>query len=102
MTPKKDLELLLKNKFKLIALDVDGTLINSDHILTSHMRAIKNVKDTGIKITIATGRHYLSAIRMARKIQINAPLICSDGAIIRTYIQIIPIIIFYQRKQRLI
>jgi Cof subfamily protein (haloacid dehalogenase superfamily) len=84
MTPKKDLELLLKNKFKLIALDVDGTLINSDHILTSRtLRAIKNVKDTGIKITIATGRHYLSAIRMARKIQINAPLICSDGAIIK-------------------
>ncbi|MDD4569220.1 MAG: Cof-type HAD-IIB family hydrolase [Tepidanaerobacteraceae bacterium] len=84
MAQKKDLEFLFKNNFKLIALDVDGTLINSDHILTSRtLRAIKNVKDTGIKITIATGRHYLSAIRMARKIQINAPLICSDGAIIK-------------------
>jgi Cof subfamily protein (haloacid dehalogenase superfamily) len=84
MAPKKDLDRLLNNNFKLIALDVDGTLINSDHILTARtLRAIKNVKDIGIKITIATGRHYLSAIRMARKIQINAPLICSDGAIIR-------------------
>ena len=33
--PNKDLEMLLNNNFKLIALDVDGTLINSDHILTA-------------------------------------------------------------------
>ena len=84
MMPNKDLEMLLNNNFKLIALDVDGTLINSDHILTARtLRAIKNAKDAGITITIATGRHYLSSIRMARKIQINAPLICSDGAIIK-------------------
>jgi Cof subfamily protein (haloacid dehalogenase superfamily) len=84
MAPKKELKMLLKNNYKLIALDVDGTLINSDHILTARtVRAIKDAKDTGIKVTIATGRHYLSAIRMARKIEINAPLICSDGAIIR-------------------
>lgn len=84
MAPKKELEMLLKNNYKLIALDVDGTLINSDHILTARtVRAIKDAKDTGIKVTIATGRHFLSAIRMARKIEIDAPLICSDGAIIR-------------------
>lgn len=84
MAPKKELEMLLKNNYKLIALDVDGTLINSDHILAARtVRAIKDAKDTGIKVTIATGRHFLSAIRMARKIEIDAPLICSDGAIIR-------------------
>lgn len=75
---------LFNGDFKLIALDIDGTLINSDHIITSRtMHAIKNAKDAGINVTIATGRHYISAIRIARKIQISAPLICGDGAIIK-------------------
>lgn len=84
MVLKKELGMLLKNNYKLIALDIDGTLINSDHILTDRtLQAIRKAKDAGIKVTIATGRHYLSAIRMARKIGIDAPLVCSDGAIIR-------------------
>lgn len=84
MVQKKEFNKLPKNNFKLIALDVDGTLINSDHIVTPRtLRAIKKAKDLGIKVTIATGRHFPSVIRLARKIQINAPLICGDGAIIR-------------------
>ena len=74
---------IFKNKFKLIALDVDGTLINDDHIVTPRtLKAIEKAKELGIKVTIATGRHYPSVIRLARKIQINAPLICCDGAVI--------------------
>ena len=84
MVRKTDLDILLSNDFKLIALDIDGTLITGNHILTNRtMEALKAVKEAGINITIATGRHYWSAVRIAQKIGINAPLICSDGAIIR-------------------
>lgn len=84
MATQKEFNTLLKSNFKLIALDVDGTLITSHHIVTLRtLRAIKKVKDLGIKVTIATGRHYPSVIRLARKIRIDAPLICGDGAIIR-------------------
>lgn len=84
MIAKKELNQLLRNNFKLVAFDIDGTLITSDHIVTPRtLRAIKKAKDLGIKVTIATGRHYPSVIRLARKIQINAPLICCDGAVIR-------------------
>jgi len=84
MIAKKELNQLLRNNFKLVAFDIDGTLITSDHIITPRtLRAIKKAKDLGIKVTIATGRHYPSVIRLARKIQINAPLICCDGAFIR-------------------
>ena len=56
---KQDLKELFSNNYKLIALDVDGTLINSNHILTNRtIRALRAVKDLGIDITIATGRHY--------------------------------------------
>ncbi|HHV82351.1 MAG TPA: HAD family phosphatase [Tepidanaerobacter syntrophicus] len=73
-------------KFKLAALDIDGTLINSHHIITSRTKnAIKKAKDAGIKVTISTGRHYRSALSRAKEINIDAPLICSDGALIKDF-----------------
>jgi len=84
MATQNELNTALKNNFKLMALDIDGTLITSGHIVTPRtMKAIKKVKDLGIKVTIATGRHYPSVVRLARNIGVNAPLVCSDGAIIR-------------------
>lgn len=75
---------LFKGDYKLVALDIDGTLINSHHIITSRTKnAIKKVKDAGIKVTISTGRHYKSALNRAKEIKIDAPLICSDGALIK-------------------
>lgn len=83
MNLKKDLD-LLRGNFKLIVLDIDGTLINSDHQLTDRtISAIQSAKKSGIKVTLATGRQNCSAITIARKIGINAPLISSDGSMIR-------------------
>ena len=44
---------------KLIAIDIDGTLINSHHELTERTKeAITKAKEQGIKIVVATGRPY--------------------------------------------
>jgi len=70
--------------FKLIALDIDGTLLNSKYELTKRTRkALKSAMDLGLKVTIATGRYYPSARRIARSIPINAPIIVNDGALIK-------------------
>jgi len=83
MNCKKDLKLLRKD-FKLIVLDIDGTTITSDYKLTNRtIYAVKAMKRAGIKVTFATGRQHCSAVSFARKIGINAPLISSDGAMIR-------------------
>ena len=43
--------------YKLIALDIDGTLINSSHQLTDGVKkAIKKAKEKGVKIVLCTGR----------------------------------------------
>ena len=43
--------------YKLIALDIDGTLINSSHQLTDGVkRAIKKAKEKGVKVVLCTGR----------------------------------------------
>lgn len=44
-------------KYKLIALDIDGTLINSSHQLTQGVKkSIKKAKEKGVKVVLCTGR----------------------------------------------
>lgn len=52
-------------KYKLLVLDVDGTLLNEQRALTGHTIAtIKKVQQMGVKVAIASGRptHGLSRI----------------------------------------
>ena len=45
--------------YKLIALDMDGTLLNSQKELTSRVRsAISSAKEQGIKVVLASGRPF--------------------------------------------
>lgn len=75
---------MTSKKFKLIALDIDGTLITNHYTISSRTRrALKSAMDAGIKVTIATGRFYPSAYHIARSIAINAPMVCNDGALIK-------------------
>ncbi|MBR3149146.1 MAG: HAD family phosphatase [Eubacterium sp.] len=48
----------MKNKVKLIALDMDGTLTSEDHLTVSeeNRAALKRASENGAKIAIATGR----------------------------------------------
>ncbi|MCR4430936.1 MAG: Cof-type HAD-IIB family hydrolase [Tepidanaerobacteraceae bacterium] len=74
----------MNHNFKLIALDIDGTLITSHYTITRRTRkALRDAMDAGMRVTIATGRFYHSARHIARSIGINAPLVCNDGALIK-------------------
>lgn len=43
--------------YKLIAIDIDGTLLNSQHEVTDEVKdAIQAAKDKGVKIVLCTGR----------------------------------------------
>ena len=47
-------------KPKLLALDLDGTLFNSDSVITEeNKKAILNARASGVEITISTGRPYI-------------------------------------------
>ena len=69
--------------YKLLALDLDGTLIGRDLIISSRTKtAISQLMGHGIIVTIATGRMFQSALPYARELNISAPLICYEGAMI--------------------
>ena len=69
---------------KLLALDLDGTLLNSrGEISNKNLEAIEQAEAIGVLVTIATGRRFRDALPVARQINLNAPLICHNGALIK-------------------
>lgn len=71
-------------KYKLIAIDIDDTLINDDQIITEGTKeALKQAVDKGVIVTLATGRMFRSAQKVARQINLNVPIITYQGAIVK-------------------
>lgn len=67
--------------YKAIICDLDGTLLNEKHRLSSRTKdVIRKVKDTGKKIFIATGRHHLDAMELKKQLGLDSYLISSNGA----------------------
>lgn len=73
-------------KYKLIAIDMDGTLLNSLHEISDRNKiAIKTAAEKGIKIVITTGRIFTSAKFYANLLGIETPIISCNGAYIREF-----------------
>jgi Cof subfamily protein (haloacid dehalogenase superfamily) len=71
-------------QYKLIALDLDGTLLNdAGKIDGTNITAIKKAGGTGVKTIITTGRSYASAKKYIRLIDAQAPSITYNGAVIQ-------------------
>lgn len=69
---------------KLIAMDLDGTLLNSDKIISERtLKALTAAKKRGIYITIATGRMFASAAYFGELIGANAGIICCNGGVVK-------------------
>lgn len=70
--------------YKLVALDMDGTLLNSSMRLSEgNEEALRTAIEQGIQIVLATARWYGLALRTAVRLDIQTPLICSNGAIVK-------------------
>lgn len=70
--------------YKLICLDMDGTLLNDNkEISNKNKEAIKMANEKGVKIAICTGRLFTSAKYYAHLLGVEAPVIASNGAYIR-------------------
>lgn len=68
---------------KIIALDLDGTLLNKDSQLTDYtIQTIQAVKEKGHKILIATGRPYRMALDFYEQLKLDTPMINFNGSLI--------------------
>lgn len=70
--------------YKLIAIDLDGTLLTDELTITPRtIQAIQKAVELGTVVTIATGRMYPSAKQFAQQLGIDVPVITYQGAIIK-------------------
>lgn len=68
-------------KFKLIAIDVDGTLLNDDHQLTERTKqTIRQAHAAGSRIVLCTGRSPVSTIPILRELGLEGTIITHNGA----------------------
>jgi Cof subfamily protein (haloacid dehalogenase superfamily) len=57
------------NTFKLAAIDLDGTLLGTDHqISAANFRAVQQLQAAGAQVVLASGRHYHSMQKYAEAI----------------------------------
>jgi Cof subfamily protein (haloacid dehalogenase superfamily) len=70
---------------QLIALDIDGTLLNSRFLVSERNRsAIAEATRRGIEVALVTGRRYDFAMPVAQQIDSPLTMIVNNGALVRT------------------
>ncbi len=69
--------------YKLVAIDLDGTMLNNYGIVTKRTKkAIENAKKTGTEIIIASGRPIDSIKSIAKEIKSEKYFIAGNGSIV--------------------
>lgn len=70
----------------LVALDLDGTLLDPDERITEpNRRAIERVVAEGVRVVLVTGRGVDVPIRVSDELGLNLPVICCHGALTKDF-----------------
>ena len=71
-------------RYRIVALDVDGTLLDRDGVLRpSTIAALARAQAEGIRPILYTGRRFRRALPLAEQLGLDAPLVCNSGAIVK-------------------
>lgn len=74
---------MVNQKYKLICIDLDGTLLNDNkEISPENIKVIKEAVNKGILVCITTGRILKFVDRYKEILNINTPVIASNGGVI--------------------
>jgi len=76
---------LSKTSIRLLATDIDGTLLNPQfQISDGDLAALKRAHAAGIEIVLVTGRRHTFALPIAKQLGFDLWLISSNGAVARS------------------
>jgi Cof subfamily protein (haloacid dehalogenase superfamily) len=83
--PKPDSRSPKPNSVRLIATDIDGTLLNPQfQISHGDLSALRRAHDSGIEVVLVTGRRHTFALPIAQQLGFDLWLISSNGAVTRS------------------
>ncbi|MGH7727625.1 MAG: Cof-type HAD-IIB family hydrolase [Vulcanimicrobiaceae bacterium] len=73
-------------RIDLIALDLDGTLLDPrESVSERNRRAIRRALELGVRVVLVTGRGVDLPIRISRELDLNLPVICAHGALTKDF-----------------
>ena len=72
---------------KLVALDIDGTLVDFDGVLPGSVRmAVQRIIDAGVPVVMSTGRSWMATQVIVEALELPPALhVCSNGAVVVDY-----------------
>lgn len=69
-------------EYKLIAIDIDGTLLKNDESISEETKkAIKRCDDNGVKVCLCTGRNVKNTVKVVKQLNNGTPFVSADGAV---------------------
>ncbi|MEI8376901.1 MAG: Cof-type HAD-IIB family hydrolase [bacterium] len=69
---------------KLLALDIDGTILKKDYTLSQNVKnAVKKAVNVGVKVVLVTGRMHSATTFIAEELELDAPIITYSGALVQ-------------------
>ncbi|HEX3466625.1 MAG TPA: Cof-type HAD-IIB family hydrolase [Candidatus Elarobacter sp.] len=74
---------MVSTRIRLVALDLDGTLVGEDLIVRPRVReAVAAAQAQGVAVAIVTGRMFAATRPYAQALAITGPIVCYQGAAI--------------------
>jgi Cof subfamily protein (haloacid dehalogenase superfamily) len=75
----------VSSRIRLIAIDIDGTLLNSKNELSAaNLAALQRAHEDGVEIVLASGRRHAFAMPIAELLGFPIWMISSNGAVTRS------------------
>jgi hypothetical protein len=69
---------------ELLALDIDGTLLDPYGALPdAARRAVREARDAGLTIVLCTGRRYRTALPILRELDLEGMVVVNNGAVVK-------------------
>jgi Cof subfamily protein (haloacid dehalogenase superfamily) len=71
-------------RYRLLAIDIDGTLLNTrDELTPATRQALVRAREAGIHVVLATGRRYSRTLHLVEPLKIDVPLVTASGALVK-------------------
>jgi len=77
--------LVVKPPIRLLAIDIDGTLLNPEfQISPADMAALRRAQAEGVEVVVVTGRRHTFALPIVQQLGFDLWVISSNGAVTRS------------------
>lgn len=71
-------------RYRLLALDIDGTILDPDGEITDSARkAVGEALRRGLRVVLCTGRRYRTTLPIARSLGLAGPVVVHNGALVK-------------------